>query len=150
LTISYSICFLFLWQRNSTIVSLHSHLTRLLSVSWLSTIQRERVDRCIHIVSLIADRRGLIHFLRSNHSSISDVPTRSRRTSRSATSEHRHSNDFLLDLDNQSNNQEHKRVADSFVVRKGKTSSDKIFFFHFHRNFLHKSAIDWVHWYRQK
>jgi hypothetical protein len=98
-------------HRNTTLVSLHSHLSRLLSVSWLSTIQRERVDRCIHIISLIADHRGLIHFLRSSHGSISEINNRSRRTSRSATSDRRYSTETLLD----ENNLEHKRVIDSFV-----------------------------------
>ncbi len=97
-------------------VSLHGHLTRLLSVSWLSTSQRERVERCIHIISLIADRRGLIHFLRSSHSSISDTSNRSRRTSRSATSDRRYSNETLLDENNLAQDVEHKRVIDGFVV----------------------------------
>ena len=112
-------------------VSLHNHLTRLLSVSWLSTIQRERVDRCIHIISLIgkkidlisffrmsflADRRGLIHFLRSSHSSISETTNRSRRTSRSTTSDRRHSTDCLQEVQDHSQDMEHKRVIDSFVV----------------------------------
>ena len=95
---------------------MHGHLTRLLSVSWLSTSQRERVERCIHIISLIADRRGLIHFLRSSHSSISDTSTRSRRTSRSATSDRRYSNETLLDENNLALDVEHKRVIDGFVV----------------------------------
>ncbi len=64
----------------------------------------------------LADRRGLIHFLRSSHSSISETTNRSRRTSRSATSERRHSNDFLLDGENHAQDFEHKRVIDSFVV----------------------------------
>jgi hypothetical protein len=64
----------------------------------------------------LADRRGLIHFLRSSHSSASETTNRSRRTSRSATSERRHSTELLLDEENHSQDLEHKRVIDSFVV----------------------------------
>ncbi|CAF1314468.1 unnamed protein product [Adineta steineri] len=103
-------------HRNTTLVSLHGHLTRLLSVSWLTSSQRERADRCIHIIALIADRRGLIHFLRSNHSSMSEsVNVRSRHASRSNASERRYSSDDLLDKQNHSEDLEHKRVIDSFV-----------------------------------
>ncbi|CAF4513386.1 unnamed protein product, partial [Rotaria magnacalcarata] len=58
---------------------------------------REHVDRCIHIISLIADRRGLLHFLRSNHSSISESMLPSHRTSRSITLEPRHSGTYPAD-----------------------------------------------------
>jgi hypothetical protein len=64
----------------------------------------------------LADRRGLLHFLRSSHSSTSETTNRSRRTSRSAVSERRHSNDYLLDVQDHSQDVEHKRVIDSFVV----------------------------------
>lgn len=98
--------------------------------------QRERVDRCIHIISLIgeiesdeddgnegivflADRRGLIHFLRSSHSSTGEtIPTRSRRTSRSATSDRRQSSETLLDAPNEAQDFEHRRVIDSFMVNR--------------------------------
>ena len=70
---------------------------------------------------LLADRRGLGHFLRSNHTSAAEVATRSRRTSRSTTNdrvltaEQMHTaaqrHDHLQDM-------EHKRVIDSFVVNR--------------------------------
>jgi hypothetical protein len=48
--------FLYFFQhRNTTLVSLHSHLTRLSGVTWLTTIQRDHVDRCIHIISMIGE-----------------------------------------------------------------------------------------------
>lgn len=67
-------------------------------------------------IFVLADRRGLIHFLRPNHSSISETSTRSRRTSRSVTSERRYSTETLLDENNLAQDLEHKRVIDSFVV----------------------------------
>ncbi|CAF1295313.1 unnamed protein product [Adineta steineri] len=105
-------------HRNTVLVSLHSHLTRLLAVSWLVSSQRERIDRCIHILSLIADRRGLSHFLRSNHASISEVTSRSRRTSRSQTADRMHSVEHTYgsgQKQDTSEDVEHKRVIDSFV-----------------------------------
>lgn len=72
-------------------------------------------------ISILADRRGLSHFLRSNLSSAPEGTNRSRRTSRSATSDRMHSvehsystaqrHDHLEDM-------EHKRVIDNFVVRQ--------------------------------
>lgn len=67
--------------------------------------------------SSLADRRGLIHFLRSSHSSASETTSRSRRTSRSVTSDSRHSVDLLIEERDQTQNVEHRRVIDSFVVR---------------------------------
>ncbi|CAF4770769.1 unnamed protein product, partial [Rotaria sp. Silwood2] len=104
-------------HRNTTLISLYSHLARLISVPWLTTSERERVDRCIHILSLIADRRGLSHFLRSNSTS-SEMSTRSRRTSRSATSERVHSVDAAYSAAQRHDHLEdveHKRVIDNFV-----------------------------------
>ncbi|CAF1108028.1 unnamed protein product [Rotaria sordida] len=104
-------------HRNTILISLYSHLARLLCVQWLTTSERERVDRCIHILSLIADRRGLSHFLRSNSSS-TDIPTRSRRTSRSATSDRMHSTEpaySTLQRHDHLEDVEHKRVIDNFV-----------------------------------
>ncbi|CAF0857142.1 unnamed protein product [Adineta ricciae] len=117
--IAPSIILIASWEhRNTILISLHSHLARLLNVSWLSPAQRERVDRCIHILSLIADRRGLSHFLRSNHSSIAELTSRSRRTSRSATADRMHSVEHIYTgghkLDTLED-VEHKRVIDSFV-----------------------------------
>ncbi|CAF3434899.1 unnamed protein product [Rotaria sp. Silwood1] len=103
-------------QRNATLVTLHNQLLRLYSVPWLTTVQRERVDRCIHIISLIADRRGLIHFLRSNHSSFSESTVHSERTSRSVTAEQQNSHDYLMDGHDHSQDIEHKRVIDGFVA----------------------------------
>ncbi|CAF4235575.1 unnamed protein product, partial [Rotaria magnacalcarata] len=40
-------------HRNTTLISLHSHLIKLFTASWLTATQREHVDRCIHIISLI-------------------------------------------------------------------------------------------------
>ncbi|CAF4400686.1 unnamed protein product, partial [Adineta steineri] len=105
-------------HRNTVLVLLHSHLTRLLAVPWLVSSQRERIDRCIHILSLIADRRGLSHFLRSNHASISEVTSRSRRTSRSQTADRMHSVEHTYgsgQKQDTSEDVEHKRVIDSFV-----------------------------------
>ncbi|CAF1170496.1 unnamed protein product [Adineta ricciae] len=102
-------------HRNTTLVSLHSHLTRLLSVPWLSSVQRERIERCVHVIASIADRRGLLHFLRSSHSSISESVNRSRRTSHSTVSGRRHSSDYLADVCDNSEDLEHKRVIDRFV-----------------------------------
>ncbi|CAF0725008.1 unnamed protein product [Rotaria sp. Silwood1] len=104
-------------HRNATLVTLYSHLARLISVPWLTTSQRERVDRCIHILSLIADRRGLSHILRSNSTS-SEISTRSRRTSRSATSERMYSIDSAYSAAQRHDHLEdveHKRVIDNFV-----------------------------------
>ena len=70
----------------------------------------------VPVVSSVADRRGLIHFLRSSHSSVSETTSRSRRTSRSVTSESRHSVDLLIEERDQTQNVEHRRVIDSFVV----------------------------------
>ena len=64
----------------------------------------------------LADRRGLIHFLRSSHSSASETTNRSRRTSRSTASERRQSADYLLEVLDHSQDLEHKRVIDGFVV----------------------------------
>ena len=64
----------------------------------------------------LADRRGLIHFLRSSHSSASETASRSRRTSHSATSDRRHSIDYLAEGNDYSKDLEHRRVIDSFVV----------------------------------
>ncbi|CAF1275373.1 unnamed protein product, partial [Rotaria sordida] len=102
-------------QRNTILVTLHSHLLRLFNVLWLTTAQRERVDRCIHIISLIADRRGLIHFLRSNRSSVSESVTHSRRASRSVTAERQYSKDYVIEGHDHSQDIEHKRVIDGFL-----------------------------------
>jgi hypothetical protein len=117
-------------------VSLHAHLVRLSGVSWLTLGQRERVDRCIHIIALISncerfvvnmfstctcvlvDRRGLIHFLRSNHGSSNETTGRSRRTSRSATFDCRTSTEYFIDKRDYSQDVEHKRVIDSFGVKR--------------------------------
>jgi hypothetical protein len=74
------------------------------------------------ILIVLADRRGLSHFLRSNHTNAAEITTRSRRTSRSTTSDRMHSvehtyaagykHDTLEDV-------EHKRVIDNFVVSRG-------------------------------
>ncbi|CAF3997190.1 unnamed protein product, partial [Rotaria sp. Silwood2] len=103
-------------QRNATFVALHNHLIRLFNVPWLTTAQRERVDRCIHIISLIADRRGLLHFLRSNQSSACETALQSCRTSRSLTAERQHVNGHLKEEHNHSQDIEHKRVIDGFVA----------------------------------
>ncbi|CAF3819449.1 unnamed protein product, partial [Rotaria magnacalcarata] len=106
-------------HRNTTLISLYSNLARLLSVSWLTTAERERVDKCIHILTLIADRRGLGQMLRLSSNTAVDLAARSRRTSRSATSDRTHAidpstfsaaqrRDHLEDV-------EHKRVIDNFV-----------------------------------
>ncbi|CAF5140035.1 unnamed protein product, partial [Rotaria magnacalcarata] len=106
-------------HRNTTLISLYSNLARLLSVSWLTTAERERVDKCIHILTLIADRRGLGQMLRLSSNAAVDLAARSRRTSRSATSDRTHAidpstfsaaqrRDHLEDV-------EHKRVIDNFV-----------------------------------
>ncbi|CAF4174789.1 unnamed protein product [Rotaria socialis] len=110
-------------HRNTTLISLHSHLIKLFTASWLTATQRERVDRCIHIISLIADRRGLIHFLRSNHSSMSESMLPSHRTSRSATLEPRHSDTYSIDGYDHSEDIEHKRVIDGFVAFLSQTSA---------------------------
>ncbi len=64
----------------------------------------------------LANRRGLIHFLRTSHTSTSETTNRSRRTSRSTTSDRRHSSDYLQEINDHSQDMEHKRVIDSFVV----------------------------------
>jgi hypothetical protein len=73
-----------------------------------------------NVILSLADRRGLSHFLRSNHNTAVEIANRSRRTSRSATADRMHSvehtytaaqrHDHLEDV-------EHKRVIDNFVVR---------------------------------
>ena len=64
----------------------------------------------------LADRRGLLHFLRSNHGPANETTTRSRRTSRSLTADSRQNGDYSNEALDRSENLEHKRVIDSFVV----------------------------------
>ncbi|CAF2145181.1 unnamed protein product [Rotaria magnacalcarata] len=101
-------------QRNSTLVTLHNHLIRLFNVSWLTPVQCERIDRYIHIIALIADRRSLIHFLRSNHNSICETANHSHRSSRSATAERQHTSEYSNIGHGHSADVELKRVIDDF------------------------------------
>ena len=73
----------------------------------------------------LADRRGLSHFLRSNHNSAAEMATRSRRASRSATSDRMHSVEHIYSASQRRDNledMEHKRVIDSFVVCETRSS----------------------------
>lgn len=72
------------------------------------------------------------HFLRSNHSSAAEIATRSRRTSRSATSDRMMSVEHIYSAGQRQDHQqdmEHKRVIDSFVVKK-KKQNQLLFYFH--------------------
>jgi hypothetical protein len=84
------------------------------------------------IFQFLADRRGLSHFLRSNHSSVAEMATRSRRASRSATSERMHSVDYMFSASQRLDHlqdMEHKRVIDNFVVRNKFSNQRKTFGF---------------------
>ena len=76
-------------------------------------------------IIFLADRRGLSHFLRSNHNSAAEMATRSRRASRSATSDRMYSVEHIYSPAQRRDNledMEHKRVIDSFVVRETRTT----------------------------
>ncbi len=78
-------------------------------------------DSKFYIIKILADRRGLSHFLRSNHSSAAEIASRSRRTSRSATADRMHSVEHIYNTGQRHSNLEdveHKRVIDNFVVRQ--------------------------------
>ncbi len=71
-------------------------------------------------LQFLADRRGLSHFLRSNHSSAAEMASRSRRASRSATTDRMHSIEHIYSTSQRHDHledMEHKRVIDNFVVR---------------------------------
>lgn len=76
----------------------------------------------LYIVEYVADRRGLSHALRSSSTSSNDTVNRSRRTSRSTTSERTHGVDpgayNAAHRNDTSDDVEHKRVIDNFVVKQ--------------------------------